>query len=381
MRTALTGGSILVAGEWQHNADLVIEGDLIAEIRPAGTNMNSEKYIDISDHFLVPGFIDTQVNGGGGAFFNDAPTVDTLRTIASAHQTFGTTALLPTLISDDLDIVAEAIAAVDSAIQLGVPGVVGIHIEGPFLSSAKKGVHNPNKFRRIDEAAVALLTSLKNGVTLVTLAPEETTPDMIARLVEAGVIVSAGHTNATYGETIEAVDAGLTGFTHLYNAMAGLNSREPGVVGAALDNRSTYAGVIVDGHHVHAASLRIAMYAKGTEKIMLVTDAMPSVGAADKNFILQGHEITVEGGRCTTVDGTLAGSDLDMASAVRNAAAMLEVPLAVAVQMASANPARFLGLEGTQGDIKAGMRADLVLLDSNQKVQQVWISGNSTLTQ
>lgn len=381
MRTALTGGSILAAGEWHHNADLVIDNGLIAEIRPVGTKRDSEKYVDISNHFLVPGFIDTQVNGGGGAFFNDATTVDTLRTIASAHLAFGTTTLLPTLISDDLDIVAKAIDAVDNAIQCGVPGVVGIHIEGPFLSSVKKGVHNPEKFCRIDEAALELLTSLKSGVTLVTLAPEETTPDMIARLVKAGVIVSAGHTNATYRQTIEAIDAGLTGFTHLYNAMTGLGSREPGVVGAALDSRSTYAGIIVDGHHVHAASLRVAMHAKGADQIMLVTDAMPSVGAVNKNFSLQGLEVTVEGGRCTTADGTLAGSDLDMAGAVRNAVSMLEVPLAAAVQMASTNPAHFLGLESTHGDIKPGMRADFVLLDNNQEVQQVWIGGNSTIKQ
>lgn len=379
MRTIFSGGSILVTGEWQHDIDLVIEGGWIVELRPTQQDKkDSETYIDISNQFLVPGFIDTQVNGGGGILFNDAPTVDTVKSIADAHRPYGTTALLPTLISDDLDVVANAIAAVDEAMAQNVPGITGIHIEGPFLSPLKKGIHNSDKFRRIDEDALALLTSLKNGVTLVTLAPEETTPDMVQQLADAGVIISAGHTSATYDQIIAAVDAGLTGFTHLYNAMTGLNSREPGVVGAALDTRSTFAGIIADGHHVHPASLRAALHAKGTDRIMLVTDAMPSVGAKNKNFTLQGLDITVENGRCSAADGTLAGSDLDMASAVQNAIAMLDVPLAVAVQMASSNPARFLGLTNTHGDIRPGMRADLVLLDTLHEVQQTWIGGQTT---
>ena len=377
MQTVLKGASILSGGSWKSGHDLVIEGDRIASVQVDAAMHETANVIDASGLLLVPGFIDVQVNGGGGVLFNSAPTVETVRAIAEAHRPFGTTGLLPTLISDDLEVVEAAIKAVDQAIIEGVPGILGIHIEGPFLNSAKKGVHDASKFRTLDDAAIDLLSSLKNGVTLVTRAPEQTSAGRITALSERGVIVSAGHTNATYDEVMAAVEAGLTGFTHLYNAMTGLNSRAPGVVGAALDVRETYAGIIADGHHVHPASLRAAVRAKGADRIMLVTDAMPSVGAKEKSFTLQGVQITVEDGLCTAPDGTLAGSDLDMASAVRYAAENLDMPLETAVQMASGNPARFLGLADRYGDIRPGMKASFVMMDEACQVQQTWIDGKS----
>lgn len=326
---------------------------------------------------LVPGFIDLQVNGGGGVLFNDEPTVDGIAAIARAHRRFGTTGLLVTLISDELEILARAIAAVDEAIEQGVPGVLGIHIEGPFLNPAKRGIHDASKFRTLDPAAIDLLSSLRCGRTLVTLAPERAPAGAVRALTARGVVVAAGHTEATYEEVQASIEEGLSGFTHLFNAMTQLGSRAPGVVGAALDSRSSWCGIIVDGHHAHPAALRVALAAKGADRLALVTDAMPTVGSRDKEFWLGGQRIVAEHGRCAAPDGTLAGSDLDMVQAVRNAQRLLGVDLATAVRMASSVPASALGMTGERGSIRPGLRADLVLLDGDGKVLETWIDGTS----
>jgi len=353
-------------------ATVVIEGGRIAQVRPP---VAGERGRDLAGDYLLPGFIDTQVNGGGGAFFNDAPTVEAIAAIGAAHRRFGTTGFLPTLISDDLSAVAKAIAAVDEAIAAGVPGVLGIHIEGPFLSANRKGIHDASKFRVLDDAAFELLTSLKRGKTLVTLAPEATTPAMIRRLVEAGVVVAAGHTNADYDTIRQALAAGLTGFTHLFNAMSPIASREPGAVGAALEDQSSWCGLIADGRHVHPAVLRIALRARPLERFMLVTDALSGVVMAEKTFTMQGRLIRVVDGVCVDENGTLAGSDLDMASAVRNIMNIADLGLDEAVRMASAAPAAFLGLAGEVGTLEPGQRADLVHADDQLIVQQSWIGG------
>ena len=333
---------------------------------------------DVDGQLLLPGFVDVQVNGGGGVLFNDAPSVEAIRAIGAAHRGYGTTGFLPTLISSDLDTIAAAIAAADEAIACFVPGVLGIHIEGPFLNAEKKGVHDASKFRALDEDAIALLSSLKNGKTMVTLAPETTTPHLIRALVDAGVIVAAGHTNATYEEVRIALEAGLSGFTHLFNAMSPLTSRAPGVVGAALDDEKSWCGLIVDGHHVHPAALRIAFASKSRGRCLLVTDALPSVGAIEKTFALNGQVISVTNGKCVTADGTLAGSDLDMASAVRNTMDMLGVDTVEAVRMASLYPAEAIGLGAELGRIEPGYRASLVLADHDMTVIDTWIDGEPT---
>jgi N-acetylglucosamine-6-phosphate deacetylase len=304
--------------------------------------------------------------------------VDAIRTIGAAHRRFGTTGFLPTLISADLDVVARAIAAVRGAIQAGVPGVLGLHIEGPYLNVARKGVHDPAKLRELDASALGLLTSLREGRTLVTLAPEMTTPQIIARLVAAGVVVSAGHTNATYAEIQPALRHGLTGFTHLFNAMSQLTGREPGAVGAALSDPNSWCGIIVDGVHTDPVVLRIALKCKPHERFMLVTDAMPSVGTHNGSFELQGRRITVKGYVCVDEDGTLAGSNIDMASSVRNAMSMLGLSLSAAVRMASQWPAEFLGVGQTCGRIAPGYRANLVLADEQLNVRETWIDGQSS---
>ncbi|WP_018415393.1 N-acetylglucosamine-6-phosphate deacetylase [Teredinibacter turnerae] len=360
---------------WLHNASLTIGGGKITALDFSRAPVIEQGAVDLNGARLLPGFIDTQVNGGGGVLFNDEPSLAGLRTISEAHRAFGTTGLLPTLISDDLAVMERAIAAVDKAFASGLPGILGIHLEGPFLNSERKGVHNPDKFRLIDNNALNLLCSLKHGVTLVTLAPETTTPDIIKKLRMHGVIVAAGHTAATYGQTRLALDNGVTSFTHLFNAMTPMSSREPGVVGAALEDTGSWCGIIVDGFHVHPATLRNALNAKAKGKMILVTDAMPSVGAEHKTFQLNGETITAEGGRCATATGTLAGSDLDMFSAVNNTVDKLRCSWPEAGRMASQYPAEMLGLENTYGAISCGKSADFVVLNERDQLQEVWQQG------
>jgi N-acetylglucosamine-6-phosphate deacetylase len=377
---ALVNGRVLtddglVEGRW-----VLLQGSRIVDVvDPADPRCAGAVQRDLAGNLLLPGFIDSQVNGGGGILFNDAPSVEVIRDIGRAHRKFGTTGFLPTLISADLDVVAKAIEAVQEALTLGVPGVLGIHIEGPFLNVERKGIHDPDKIRELDPAAVSLLTSLRGGRTLVTLAPEMTTPDMIKKLVIAGVVVSAGHTNATYAQIHGALQQGLTGFTHLFNAMSQLTGREPGVVGAALDDPDSWCGIIVDGEHTDPVVLRISMRCKRHDRFMLVTDAMPSVGTNSKSFDLQGRRITVSGHLCLDEDGRLAGSNIDMASCVRNAVSMLDLSLAEAVRMASLYPAQFLGLANELGRIAAGYRANFVLADAQMQVLDTWIDGRSEL--
>jgi N-acetylglucosamine-6-phosphate deacetylase len=376
MAVALVNGRVLGDEGLLDDRCVLMEGGRIIDlVSESDARCRTAERRDLGGHLLLPGFIDLQVNGGGGVLFNDAPSVDTIRAIGEAHRKFGTTGFLPTLISADLDVVARAIGAVQGAIEAGVPGVLGIHIEGPFLNVARKGVHDPAKLRELDTSAIGLLTSLRGGKTLVTLAPEMTTPDNIQKLAGAGVAVSAGHTNATYAEIATALRHGLRGFTHLFNAMSQLTGREPGVVGAALDDQRSWCGIIVDGEHTDPVVLRIALRCRPHNRFMLVTDAMPSVGTNVTSFDLQGRKITVSGTVCVDEDGRLAGSNIDMAGCVRNAIRLLHLPLPEAVKMASQFPAEFLGLAHETGRIQPGFRANLVLADENLNVLETWIDG------
>lgn len=376
MSTALVNGEILSGPGFVRGLGVVVDGATIAAVLPEAEALaRADDRFDLAGGKLVPGFIDTQVNGGGGVLFNDDLSVDAIAAIGAAHRRFGTTGFLPTLISDDLDAIDRAMRAVEQAITAGVPGVLGIHVEGPFINAARAGIHDKAKFRRLDERARTMLGSLSVGRTLVTLAPELTEPEMIRQLSAAGVLVAGGHTDATFEEIGAALAAGLCGFTHLFNAMSPLTSRAPGVVGAALADPASHCGLIVDGRHVHPAVLRIALSCKPLDRLVLVTDAMPSVGLTDKTFVLQGQTITVEDGVCVAADGTLAGSDLDMASAVRNTVDMLGLGLDDAVRMASLHPAAFLRLDDRLGAIAPGFQASLVLLDDDLQVQETWIDG------
>lgn len=357
---------------------VILDQDRIAEVLPsAALPADIPIEADLNGAYLTPGFIDLQVNGGGGVLFNGTPTAEAIRAIGAAHRRYGTTGFLPTLISDDYAVMRRAVAAVDEALARGAPGVLGIHLEGPFLNVLKKGTHDAGKIRALDEEGLAILRSLKRGKTLVTLAPERTTAAMIRRLLEAGVIVWAGHSAADYRETRAALAAGVSGFTHLFNAMTPLQSRAPGMVGAALADADSRFGIIADGHHMHPACLQIAVAAKRRGGAVLVTDAMPTVGAKDKSFVLNNETIHAVDGRLLNAAGSLAGSDLDMAGAVRNAARFARIDWLEAVRMASLYPARALGLADRLGYIKPGYRASLAALNERREVVQTWIDGQT----
>lgn len=354
---------------------LVDRGRIVAVTTANDPRCAQARLHDLGGAMLLPGFVDSQVNGGGGALFNDDPSVATIRTIGEAHRRFGTTAFLPTLISEDFTIIARAIRAVRTAIEERVPGVIGVHIEGPFINELRKGAHDPAKIRDLDARDAALLSSLGVGKTLVTLAPEMTTPATLRLLAKEGVVISAGHTNGTFDEITRALHSGVTGVTHLFNAMSPLSHREPGAVGAALHDPDCWCGIIVDGRHVHPAALKIALACKRADRFMLVTDAMPNVGTGQDSFMLQGRRITVKDGVCVDESGTLAGAAIDMASAVRNTVEMLGLPLERAVRMASTYPAQFLGLGGEMGRIAAGYRANLVAANDKLEILSSWIDG------
>ncbi|HLY78366.1 MAG TPA: N-acetylglucosamine-6-phosphate deacetylase [Caulobacteraceae bacterium] len=377
MAVTLVNGRVMTDRGLADGLAVRIDGERIAALGPRDELTTGADVRDLRGALLLPGFIDTQVNGGAGLLFNDEPSASTIAAIGAAHRRFGTTGFLPTLISDDLGTVKTAIDAARAAIETGVPGVLGIHIEGPYLNVTRKGIHDASKLRRTDDSSFALLTSLGVGRTLVTLAPEETSQDTIERLVKAGVVVSAGHSNAPYPIVRAALGHGVSGFTHLFNAMSPLTSREPGVVGAALEDASAWCGIIVDGVHVDPVVLKLALRLRPHERFNLITDAMPCVGSAETSFQLQGKTISVRDGACFDDEGTLAGSALDMAGAVRNAVSMLGLELADASRMASRNPAEFLGLDHELGRIARGYFADLVLLDDHLQVLDTWIHGHA----
>lgn len=324
---------------------------------------------------LAPGLIDVQVNGGGGVLFNDAPTVATLRTMAAAHARFGVTGIMATLISDARDKISAAIEAVTAGLAEGIPGLVGLHLEGPWLSAPKRGVHPQQFLRRLDADDLRLLARRRTFPVMITLSPEEAAAADVRVLADAGVLVCIGHTAASAEDAEALLAAGAVGFTHLFNAMPALEGRRPGPVGAALANRKAWAGLILDGIHVHPLSARVAFAAKGPRKLMLVSDAMATVGAADASMQLFGERIEVKQGALRTPAGTLAGAHLDLATAARNAVAMLGASPEEALRMTGLTPAEFLRVDHQRGRIAIGGRADMALVGPALDVRRVWIGG------
>jgi N-acetylglucosamine-6-phosphate deacetylase len=369
-----------IAADWifdgatrHRQAAVVLDGERIVRVLPRAETTVPITTTLAEGLWLAPGFVDLQVNGGGDALFNDAPSLETIATIAAAHRKFGTTGFLVTLITDAAEKTAAAMAAVQAAMDVE-PALLGLHLEGPFLALEKAGVHAPAHIRRPTRTDVEMLTAPRRGALLVTLAPEQVPAGFIADLVAADVRVSLGHSMATYEQTRRAMAEGLTGFTHLFNAMRPMESREPGPIAAALEQACSF-GLIVDGIHVAPAMLRLAL--RGAGRPMLVTDAMPPVGGRATTFRLYGQDIAVDGTRCVRADGTLAGAMLDMASAVRNCVRMLGLPLEQALGLASVNPASFLGV--STGRLAAGYRADMIALDPDTiEVTKTWIAGRET---
>jgi N-acetylglucosamine-6-phosphate deacetylase len=360
---------------WHSGAAVLIDGGRVRGIAPWGEVPGGWPQRRLPEGaVLAPGFIDLQVNGGGGVLLNDDPSVEAMRAIARAHRSYGVTACLPTLITDARQQTQAAIAAARTAAGYG--GVLGLHLEGPFISPARPGIHRPDYIAVPQPSDLDWLADLAGaGRSMVTLAPERLPDGFIKRLATAGVRVSAGHSEASADVMMRAVADGLTGVTHLFNAMPAFAGRAPGIVGVALADRRLMAGIIVDGIHVDPVSVRAAFAAKGAGGMMLVSDAMPSVGADIDAFQLMGRTISLHDGRLTGADGTLAGAHLDMASAVRNAVNLAKLPLDDALRAASLTPARFLGLEHERGALTGGARADMVALTEGLEVTGTWVGG------
>ncbi|HEY3776564.1 MAG TPA: N-acetylglucosamine-6-phosphate deacetylase [Rhizomicrobium sp.] len=372
---AICAERIFDGSRWHDDAALLVEGPSIrGPVAASGIPREYPKRHLPGGARLAPGFIDLQVNGGGGVLLNDDPSPEAMQAIARAHRRFGTTALLPTLISGTRE---EAKAAISSARQVaGRDGVIGLHLEGPFLNPARAGVHDRARIAQAEMADLKWLRALgEAGRSMITLAPECVPEGFVRALVEAGIRVAAGHSEASAEIVLRAFEEGLSGVTHLFNAMPPFQGRAPGLVGAALAERGLIAGLIVDGLHVDPVSVRAAFRAKGADGIALVTDAMPTVGSDKSEFELTGRKIFLRDGRLVTAEGTLAGAHLDLATAVRNAVTHCGIPLEDALRAATRTPATFLGLDRERGVLIANARADFVALDQNLCVIGCWVGG------
>lgn len=369
----LSGARIFDGEQLLDDHAVVVEGARIAAIVPHSDRPDGAVR-DLGGGLLAPGYIDVQVNGGGGVLFNENPTPEGIARIAAAHRNHGTVGLLPTLVTDAPQVMAAAIAATREARRL-TPAALGIHLEGPFLDPRRKGAHELSYIRELERDDVAAIAKANCGVVMLTIAPNRVGTERIAELARHGVLVSLGHSGASYEEARTAVEAGARAFTHLFNAMSAPTGREPGMVGAALDLDEAFVGLIADGHHVHEANLRIALAAKRRDRFMLITDAMPPAAGGPDHFDLQGRRVTCANGCLRLDDGTLAGSVLTMDEAVRYAVNVVRLPLADALAMASRVPATFLRRDAELGRIAPGYLASLVHLDDELRVLETWIEG------
>lgn len=363
---------LLTSNGWLNNQTVIVEQDTIQNITATSSN---DAHLAFYSGSVVPGFIDVQVNGGGGVLFNQSPSTAALAQMSLAHRKFGTTGLMPTLITDELPVMQHAAQIMAEAIDQNVAGILGVHFEGPHLSKPKKGVHDEAFIRPITDDELALYLRKDLGKVIVTLAPENVSPDVITQLCQHGVKVCLGHSNADAETVLKAIEAGADGFTHLFNAMSAMLSRAPGMVGVALNTPDTYAGLILDHYHIDPICSEIAIKIKGKERMMLVTDAMGLIGTDDDSFMFGTQKITRVGNKLTTDNGTLAGSHLDMLSAIKNAVRDLHIPLEDAITMASTTPAQYLGLHDTHGVVAKGKKADFVVLDDALNITALCQSG------
>ena len=377
-RLALTGAEIFDGRKRHQNCALLVDGSQITGISPSADVPHDYQQIVLKGGVLAAGFIDAQVNGGGGLLLNEKPDVNTIKTICAAHVPFGTTALLPTLITATSETTALAIKAGIEAVAMKVPGFVGLHLEGPHLSVKKCGAHDASLIRPMTDGDMEMYLAARKAlpVLMMTVAPENISTAQIRILAEAGVIVSIGHSNIDADEFRKASAAGASGVTHLFNAMSPLLAREPGIVGAALDDGSVHAGLIADGVHVNPTAISVALRAKkGPGRIFLVTDSMATIGTEIKSFELNGRTIIRQDGRLTLENGTLAGADLDMISAVKFMVQSVGTSVDEALRMASLYPAECLGIADHTGCLKPGYMSDIVHLDTDLGIRNVWVRG------
>lgn len=374
MRYALVNCDIYTGKVVIYDKAIIIEGDIVKDIVEISKIPKELEAIDLKGLSIAPGFIDAQVNGGGGCLFNENPTEECISAIYEAHKRFGTTSFLPTIFTVPTEKMLQAIDVVKSCIENHKYGVVGLHMEGPYINEKKAGVHDKRFIQQISDEGLVTFTKNEGVIKLWTLAPELVEESHVKELKKRNILVSAGHTNATYEQTVQSFKWGVSSATHLFNAMTQFGSREPGVIGAVFDTDNIWAGIIADGIHVHFASVRVAKKIK-QKKLILVTDAMPPVGKPSTTFKIGNLEVSYSNGMCVTKDGTLAGSALDMATAVRNCIQKIGIPKDEALRMASTYPAEFLGIQDKLGKIEIGYLADMVILNNQIAVKGIIKNG------
>ena len=374
MKQALLGSQIFCGERFYDDHALLVDGKSIVDIVDKNNIPDNFNKIELDQGILAPGFIDLQVNGGGGALFNNSPNKESLNTIIKAHQFFGTTSVMPTVISDSLEVLEQCIKTVTEEIKNN-SSLLGIHIEGPFFNTKYRGVHQKQYISTINSDYLNLFESLKGFPVMLTLAPECISSQQLKHLTSLGIKTLAGHSDATYDELDDAIKNGLDGFTHLFNAMGQISAREPGVVGSALHFENTFASIIVDLHHVHPSLIQLAYQLKPTGKLFFISDSMATINHGKPSFELYDEVVNESDGRLVNSEGKLAGSSITQIDAVKNAYQKCNIPLNQALAMASRYPAEYLGIENHLGSLKPGYRADLVHFDSNFKVHNAWVSG------
>ena len=374
MKQALLGSQIFCGERFYDDHALLVEGKSIVDIVDKNNTPDNFNKIELDQGILAPGFIDLQVNGGGGVLFNNSPNKESLNTIIKAHQFFGTTSIMPTVISDSLEVLEQCIKTVTEEIKNN-SSLLGIHIEGPFFNTKYRGVHQKQYISTINSDYLNLFESLKGFPVMLTLAPECISSQQLKHLTSLGIKTLAGHSDATYDELDDAIKNGLDGFTHLFNAMGQISAREPGVVGSALHFENTFASIIVDLHHVHPSLIQLAYQLKPTGKLFFISDSMATINHGKPSFELYDEVVNESDGRLVNSEGKLAGSSITQIDAVKNAYQKCNIPLNQALAMASRYPAEYLGIENHLGSLKPGYRADLVHFDSNFKVHNAWVSG------
>ena len=374
MKQALLGSQIFCGERFYDDHALLVEGKSIVDIVDKNNTPDNFNKIELDQGILAPGFIDLQVNGGGGVLFNNSPNKESLNTIIKAHQFFGTTSIMPTVISDSLEVLEQCIKTVTEEIKNN-SSLLGIHIEGPFFNTKYRGVHQKQYISAINSDYLNLFESLKGFPVMLTLAPECISSQQLKHLTSLGIKTLAGHSDASYDKLDDAIKNGLDGFTHLFNAMGQISAREPGVVGSALHFENTFASIIVDLHHVHPSLIQLAYQLKPKGKLFFISDSMATINHGKPSFELYDEVVNESDGRLVNSEGKLAGSSITQIDAVKNAYQKCNIPLNQALAMASRYPAEYLGIENHLGSLKPGYRADLVHFDSNFKVHNVWVSG------